>query len=153
MSDRFNITKRGYEIEEVDAYISKLERTITEYKDKDAAIKNAIINSQIAADNIIDRATIEAEKIKLDALRQVSDIQNSINSQRRLVDEFVEDYMAFVKRYIVEFSEVNTKNIYSKIQSLEDYFSSIKNENIKKDDEKFANSQGFIDGTHQDIDQ
>ena len=135
MSDRFNIAKRGYEIAEVDAYISKLERTITEYKDKDAAIKNAIINSQIAADNILEKANIEAEKIMINALRQISDIQNSIGTQKRLVGEFVEDYMAFVKRYINEFSEVNTQKVYDKIQALEDYFDALKDSNVPKEED------------------
>ena len=135
MSDRFNITKRGYDIAEVDAYISKLERTITEYKDKDSAIKNAIINSQIAADNIIEKANVEAEKIKISALRQMSDIQNSISTQKRLVGEFAEDYMAFVKRYINEFNEVNTQKIYEKIQTLEDYFGTLKNRNVPKEED------------------
>ena len=135
MSSRFNISKRGYEITEVDAYISKLERTITEYKDKDAAIKNAIINSQIAADNIIEKANIEAEKIRISALRQMSDIQNSIGTQKRLVGEFAEDYMAFVKRYINEFNEVNTQKIYEKIQTLEDYFGALKNSNVPKEED------------------
>ena len=135
MSDRFNITKKGYDIAEVDAYISKLERTITDYKDKDAAIKNAIINSQIAADNILEKANIEAEKIRIAALRQMSDIQNSISTQKRLVGEFAEDYMAFVKRYINEFNEVNTQKVYEKIQTLEDYFSALKSSNVPKEED------------------
>ena len=126
MSDRFNMVKKGYDPNEVDDYISKLERIITEYKDKDAAIKNAIINAQVAADDILERANLEAEKTKLDALRQVSDIRNSISTQKRLVGEFVEDYQAFVKRYINEFSEIHTSVIYGKIKQLEDYFDSVK---------------------------
>ena len=135
MADRFNIAKKGYDTSEVDAYISKLERTITDYKDKDAAIKNAIINSQIAADNIIEKAHIEAEKIKISALRQISDIQNSITAQKRLVGEFAEDYMAFVKRYINEFNEINTQKVYDKIQALEDYFNELKSSKVPKEED------------------
>jgi len=133
MSDRFNIVKKGYDPDEVNDYISKLERVITEYKDKDSAIKNAILNAQVAADNILERANIEAEKTKLDALRQVSEIRNSITTQKRLVSEFVEDYQAFVKRYINEFSEVHTNVIYGKIKQLEDYFNSMKEGHLPPD--------------------
>ena len=59
--EQFTYVKRGYDPEEVEKYITTLEQVIKSYKDKDNAIKNAIISAQVAADNVVKNARLQAD--------------------------------------------------------------------------------------------
>ena len=134
MESKFNIVKKGYSKEEVDSYILKLENVIKSYKEKDAAIKNAIISSQIAADNIIANAEEEAKSIKRKTNRDLERILGSIEKQKNFVREFQDDYNNMVKRYLHEFNDKEVLKVYSKISELEEDIVSIKKgEDIDKD--------------------
>ncbi|MDR1531863.1 MAG: DivIVA domain-containing protein [Clostridiales bacterium] len=125
MPDRFNYSKRGYEPEEVDQYIEKLEAVIASYKDKDVSIKNAFVNAQIAADNIIKNAEIEAEKVKSKALAQLEMINESIKDQRRMVKEFQDDYEWFMRKYLVQYADSDMLRLYARIGELEEYIAKL----------------------------
>ncbi len=135
MEEKFNYVKRGYDPTEVDYYISTLESVLKGYKEKDNAIKNAIINAQIAADNIIKNAEIEADKIKGRAVNMLGEINNTLAQYRIIVKDFHDDYNLMIQKYIHQFNDSEILKIYSKINELEDYVAKLKSASTEKKQE------------------
>ena len=125
MQELFNIVKKGYDQDEVDNYIMTLEALIKSYKDKDDTIKNAIINAQIAADNIIKNAEIEGDRIKKRAIRLLAEIQTSIESQKRIARDFQEEYNRLANKYLQNIGNSEIEKLVGKIVELEDYVASM----------------------------
>ena len=119
MPDRFNYVKKGYDPEQVDTYIETLEQVVKSYKDKDSAIKNAIISAQMAADNIVKNAHLQVAESRTQALSQIQSIIASIGEQRNKVKEFQEEYINMIQKYLIDFSDVDMNRIYNKITELE----------------------------------
>ncbi len=130
MSYNFSIIKRGYDISEVDEYIKNLENQLNEYKEKSGAINKAIINAQIAADNIIKAAHAETEKIlseaKKDALElkqttlnQIKYLKLNIANQKNLVKNFQEDYERITKKYLNPLALNDTDTVLGKLEEIE----------------------------------
>ena len=119
MPDRFNYVKKGYDPEQVDNYIDTLEQVVKSYKDKDSAIKNAIISAQMAADNIVKNAHLQVAESRTQALSQIQSIIASISEQRNKVKEFQEEYVNMVQKYLIDFNETDMNRIYNKITELE----------------------------------
>ena len=119
MPDRFNYVKKGYDPEQVDTYIETLEQVVKSYKDKDSAIKNAIISAQMAADNIVKNAHLMVAESRTQALSQIQSIIASISEQRNKVKEFQEEYMNMVQKYLIDFNETDMNRVYNKITELE----------------------------------
>ncbi len=92
MSYKFNVVKRGYDPPEVDAYIAGLHAALDSYKEKDASISNAVVNAQIVADSIIDKAKLEAENIRVNAYEQFETVKKIASKQMENLNEFCEAY-------------------------------------------------------------
>ena len=121
MEGRFNYAKKGYEPAEVDRYIDQLESVLSSYKEKDAAIKNALISAEIAASDILKNAELEAAKITERAVAFLENISSSITDQKKLVQDFQEEYSIMFNKYVRAFNEGETMQMYAKINELEDY--------------------------------
>jgi len=119
--ESFSIVKRGYNPQEVDEYIETLEQVIKSYKDKDNAIKNAIISAQVAADNILKNAHLEVVEYKQRTLSQLRYIYDSIEVQRSRMQSFQEDYNNMIRKYLRSFDESDAAVIYDRIDDLEKY--------------------------------
>ena len=100
MPDKFGYIKNGYNPAEVDSYVDSLESVVKSYKEKDTAIKNAIISAQVAADNIIKNAEIEANDIKKKAVADLRALSASIAVQKELIKNFQRDYGFMVSKYL-----------------------------------------------------
>jgi hypothetical protein len=120
MSEKFSIIKKGYDIEEVDKYINTIENVLKSYKEKDSAIKNAIVNAQIAADNIISSAEDEARLIKRQTNRDLERIYGTIEQQKGFVKDFQDDYNNMVSKYLHDFNNVEVSKVFSKLNELEE---------------------------------
>ena len=158
MSGRFGIVRKGYDPEEVDAYLDKvrdyltklednqkstkieidrLTKALNDYKQKEASINNALVNSQIsadsillnarnAADNIVKNAKNEA-KITKDAINQLlSDIAQSMHPHRRVVQNFRRDYEEFVSECLRTINEHDFNAVMDKLDSLEEFIGVLK---------------------------
>lgn len=121
----FTIVKKGYDQDEVNEHISKLEEIIKSYKDKDVAIKNAIVSAQVAADNIIKNAELQSTSYKLKAIEDLSDIQNRISMQKEKLVNFKNDYDTMVKKYISTIDNNDVEAINRKIDSINQDFKKI----------------------------
>ena len=123
--ERFPIVKKGYSPQAVDEYIDTLEQVIRSYKDKDNAIKNAIISAQVAAENILKNTHMEAAAYKTKALSKLKQIHDSIGVQRTRLQAFQEDYDVVLRKYLNNFEESDMARIRSGIDELEGFFRDI----------------------------
>jgi len=119
--ESFSIVKRGYNPQEVDEYIETLEQVIKSYKDKDNAIKNAIISAQVAADNILKNTHLEAAEYKNRTLEQLRRVYESVEVQRSRMQAFQDDYNNMLHKYIRPFEESDAAAIFERIDELERY--------------------------------
>ena len=117
--ESFNIVKRGYDPKEVDDYIETLEQVIKSYKEKDNAIKNAIISAQMAADNILKNSQVEVAMRKNQAFAQLREIYDSIEIQRSRVQAFQDDYNNLIRQYISPPDDASIALIFNRIDELE----------------------------------
>ena len=121
MSNRFNYVKRGYDPAEVDSYIEVMESVIKSYKEKDAAIKNAILNAQIAADGMILNAKNQVREIKENTIRQITDIKNSVSVQKEMLKSFQDEYTNLLNKYMHTIKDNDLGAVKNKIYALENY--------------------------------
>ncbi|MDR2903162.1 MAG: DivIVA domain-containing protein [Clostridiales bacterium] len=121
MPNKFNYVKRGYDPVEVDSYIETMETVIKSYKEKDASIKNAILNAQVAADGIILNAKYQSREIKESALRHVKEIKASVYLQKLMLKEFQEEYTGMLNKYMHIINNNDISAVRNKISVLEDY--------------------------------
>lgn len=124
--NQFTIVKRGYSPEEVENYIGNLERIIQDYKEKDSSITNAIINAQVAADNIIRNAELASDEIRELTISNLDNVYNSIEKQKEIVKEFQEQYYDLVSKYLKDIQTTDFLDIFSSINELENYMASLK---------------------------
>lgn len=125
MAKAFDIVKKGYNPQQVDEYVRELEEVIKSYKEKDIAIKNALVNAQIAADNIVKNAEIEADTYRVKAYEKLAHIKNSVNQQKNYVDNFKNDYNRLVSKYLKDFNDFDVVSIENKIDELHDFINDV----------------------------
>lgn len=137
MLPNFTLAKKGYDPQEVDEYIIDLQNQLKSYKDKDNAIKNALINAEIAADNIIKNAKLKASQIKYkaeedgiairqDAYKSLDHINASIVEQKKMLSAFQKDYNEILNKYLKNIDSPEYLATFNKICALEDYIESLK---------------------------
>ena len=118
MKQLFTHVKRGYSPEEVDSYIATLEQVVKSYKDKDNAIKNALISAQVAADNILKNAKIQANDYKMQIAKELERVSVEVGRQRTRVKEFQDVYTSMVNKYLKE-ENVDIDKLYSCIDDVD----------------------------------
>ncbi len=140
MSYDFQIVRKGYNPDEVDAYIEELENRLNEYKDKSSTINKAIINAQIAADNIIKAAHSETEKIlsqakkdaaelKQSTLHQIKYLKLNIANQKNLIENFRKDYEFLTEKYLNPLVTSDTDKVFDKLTEIEEMIDNLSLEN------------------------
>ena len=107
----FTEVKRGYDPDEVDNYIASLDNVIKSYKEKDNAIKNAIISAQVAADNMIKNAKLQADEYKVQIGRELEKMRVEVERERVKIQEFHEVYASLVRKYLMKLDEKDTSNL------------------------------------------
>jgi DivIVA domain-containing protein len=117
--EQFSLVKRGYNPEEVDKYIATLEQVIKSYKEKDNAIKNAIISAQVAADNVLMNAQMQAEAYKEKIVKQLHLVKDSVERQRVRVQAFQDVYTGLLRKYLRELDDSDINDMYSKLDDME----------------------------------
>lgn len=142
MSYDFQIVRKGYNPEEVDNYIEELENRLNEYKEKSSTINKAIINAQIAADNIIKAAHSETEKILSQAKKEAAELKQAtinqikylklnIANQKNLINNFRKDYEFLTEKYLNPLVTSDTDKVFDKLTEIEQAIDDISNhENV-----------------------
>lgn len=122
---QFTLVKRGYDTEEVDDYISTLEQVVKSYKDKDNAIKNAIISAQMAADNMIKNAKLQADEYKIQIVAELQKVRKEVETQRVRVQAFQDVYNGLVRKYLTELDGDDISQVFKQLDDVDNLISAL----------------------------
>ena len=115
----FTEVKRGYDPDEVDNYIASLDNVIKSYKEKDNAIKNAIISAQVAADNMIKNAKMQADEYKVQIGRELEKMRSDVERERVKIQEFYEVYANLVRKHLTKLDEKETSTLNDSLNEVD----------------------------------
>ncbi|MCL2457206.1 MAG: DivIVA domain-containing protein [Defluviitaleaceae bacterium] len=128
--EQFTYVKRGYDPEEVDRYISTMEQVIKSYKEKDNAIKNAIISAQIAADNMVKNAKAQADEYKSLIAKELDKVLVQVNHQRQKVKTFQDVYSGLVHKYLTELDYSDIEELNTRLDEVDKLIAKLKEVDI-----------------------
>jgi len=117
--ERYPLVKRGYDPAAVDSDIETLENVIKSYKEKDNAIKNAIISAQIAADNMIKNAKMQADEYKEQIVGELENVRREVARERSKVQEFQDSYTELVQKYLTKINEGEVSGIHLRLNEID----------------------------------
>ncbi|MCL2387593.1 MAG: DivIVA domain-containing protein [Defluviitaleaceae bacterium] len=117
--EQFTYVKRGYDPEEVDRYIATLEQVIKSYKEKDNAIKNAIISAQMAADNMIKNAKAQADEYKTQISKELDKVSVELDRQRMRIQAFQDVYSGMIRQYLTDLDSNDITDLYARIDDVD----------------------------------
>ncbi|MCL2355559.1 MAG: DivIVA domain-containing protein [Defluviitaleaceae bacterium] len=128
--EQFTYVKRGYDPEEVDRYIATLEQVVRSYKEKDNAIKNAIISAQIAADNMIKNARAQAEEYKGQIAKELDKLTGEVDRQRMKIKAFQDVYAGMVRKYLTELDSNDVNELHHRLDDVDKFILRLKDMDI-----------------------
>lgn len=121
------VRKGGYDCNEVNAYIAELEerletmtRETNEFKAKESAINNSIIEAQITAEKIRNDAKKDAANVKTRALEQMDDLRAQLVEMHSRVEEFQSEYNRILQDYLVSLRSNELGNLFDELESFMD---------------------------------
>ena len=104
----FSIERRGYSPREVDAYVRELEAQLaqkdtqlSEYRQKEAAINQSVVEAKLLANKIVEDAKVEADAIHRNALDSMADIKDKTTAMHAKLQAFQQDYNRILQQYLV----------------------------------------------------
>ena len=104
----FTIERKGYSPREVDEYVCSLETQLnqkeaqlSEYRQKEAAINQSVVEAKLLANKIIEDAQAEAENIHKNALDSMADIKTQVKARQEKLLMFQQDYNRILQQYLV----------------------------------------------------
>ena len=115
-------------MKQVDEYIATLQAEVESYKEKDAAINDAIVSAQQAANDIVLNAKNQGRAIKENTAKQLADIALSAATQRQMLNDFATEYEALATKYLKATSAADFKAVLNKIDGLEKYLANFSDE-------------------------
>ena len=128
--EQFTYVKRGYDPEEVDKYISTMEQVIKSYKDKDNAIKNAIISAQVAADNMVKNAKAQADEYKGRIAKELDKVTEEVARQRMKIQAFSDVYKGLVRKYLAELDDNDMSDLSARLDEVDAFIKRLKEVDI-----------------------
>ena len=111
--------KRGYDPEAVNKHISTLMQVIKSYKEKDNAIKNAIISAQVAADNMLKNARLQAEDHKNQINQELEKIRQEVERQRMRLHAFQDVYTGLVRKYLTTLEDNDMVDLHNRLDDID----------------------------------
>ena len=104
----FSTERRGYSPREVDEYVSTLESQLAQketqlndYRQKEAAINQSVVEAKMLANKIVEDAQTQAEQIHQNALDSMTDIKKEIKAMQEKLQLFQQDYNHILQQYLV----------------------------------------------------
>ena len=104
----FSTERRGYSPREVDEYVSMLETQLNqkeaqlgEYRQKEAAINQSVVEAKLLANKIVENAQAEAQQIHQNALDSMTDIKEQVKAMKEKLQFFQQDYNRILQQYLV----------------------------------------------------
>ncbi len=121
----FTIVRRGFEPREVDTYIVSLEsqiekrdKKIEEYRSREDAISRAVVEAQMMADSIIEKAKEEASRLKEEATARLESLRAEALQLRNSLTEFQESYNRILRRYLYSSHCDDLRKLYDRLDEL-----------------------------------
>ena len=121
----FTIVRRGFDTTEVDTYIVNMEneiikrdQKIEEYRSREDAINRAVIEAQLTADNIVRKATEDANKIRQEATEELKDLKEQSIALRNNLIEFQKSYNTLLRRYLYTGHCTDLTQIFDRLDTL-----------------------------------
>ena len=104
----FSTERRGYSPSEVDSYLRELEAQLAqrdlllgEYRQKEAAINQSVVEAKLLANKIVEDAKVEAEMIHKNALDSMANIKAQTAAMHAKLQGFQQDYNRILQQYLV----------------------------------------------------
>lgn len=104
----FTTERRGYSPSEVDEYVRNLESQLNqrdaqlnEYRQKEAAINQSVVEAKLLANKIVEDAQAEAENIHRSAIDSMAGIKAQTNAMHEKLLTFQQDYNRILQQYLV----------------------------------------------------
>lgn len=120
MESKFNYAKKGYNIDEVNNYIKRLEEELDSFKSSQTVISQAIVHAENTAQRIIDDAHLEAQNIHKDSKQQLDQLKKKIKYMRMKLDSFQSNYNQLIHKYIISMNNDDFHNLYTSLDKLAD---------------------------------
>ncbi len=129
MQYEFAIVRKGYDKEQVEEYINELLATIEGYKIKDEQTRSLVQLAEEKAKKIVEdakeeairEAKDEADKIIDGAYSKLHAIQETMQEQRTLLNDFRKDYNRFILKYVNEVNKRNFVQLQTSVDDIENY--------------------------------
>lgn len=120
MRNNFTVVKKGYDPVEVESYISRLEEELTQFRSTQAAIANALIHSENAAQIIINEAQQHSEKLRKESEESLLELQKKIKHMRMKLDSFQSTYNQLMHKYIVSVNNEDFNELFDSLDKISD---------------------------------
>lgn len=123
----FNTVRRGYDPAEVDSYVQELEaqmqsknKQIEEYRQKEAAINQSVVEAKLLANKIIDEANADAQKIHQEAVDSMTDIKKQTQAMHEKLKLFQKEYNHILQQYLVSIRCTDLVHIFNDLDHFMD---------------------------------
>ncbi|MBN2221497.1 MAG: hypothetical protein JW708_04760 [Vallitaleaceae bacterium] len=120
MDSKFRITRRGYDVEEVNIYIAKLETELETLRSNQGIISQAIVHAENTSKQIIDAAKKEADEMLLNASNQLEHLHKKLKFMRMKVDSFQSNYNQLIHKYVISMNHEDFTGLYDSIDKISD---------------------------------
>ncbi len=129
MQHEFAIVRKGYDKEQVHEYINELLATIETYKMKDEQTRNLVQLAEEKAKKIVADAKEEAVRVAKEESDKIIDgaysklysIQETMQEQRILLNDFRKDYNRFILKYVNEVNKRSFVQLQTSVDDIENY--------------------------------
>lgn len=123
MRNNFTVVKKGYDPTEVESYITRLEEELTQFRSTQAAIANALIHSENAAQKIINEAQLQSDKLRKESEESLLELQKKIKHMRMKLDSFQSNYNQLIHKYIVSVNNEDFNDLFEALDNISDSLS------------------------------
>jgi DivIVA domain-containing protein len=123
MTKDFSLVRKGYDPEQVDTYITRLENDLNAYKQKEKAITQAIINAQITADQIVENAKMDVQKMQKTTKKRLEDVQDMLDEATKKLLLFKDRYNQLISEYLIDFNEKDFHDLFEELADIRRSFS------------------------------
>lgn len=119
MSKTFTFIRRGgYDPQEVDDYIERLEKELESFHQREQMISNSIMDAQLTANKIIKKAEDEANHIQKDAILQLDSIRRKVSFIKLKIESFQTSYNQFIEKFTTGINHEDINKLYDQLDDL-----------------------------------
>ena len=136
MNKQFSTMKKGFDTDEVEEYVNKLESDLRKYQKKEASISSALVSASESANKIENDALLKVKEIENDALKKLDLIKEKTLNSKSKLEAFQKKYNAFVQDYLVAIQNHDIVSLFDDLDNLLDNIEKSKDEaaiTIKKE--------------------